>query len=156
MPKLWPLFMNKVVYQAFPQLKISAQADLYEPYSNAKLGDPVAQTDSVIYYFYKDYCPWCKQLEPLTSGLPSTVTLPDGTVSNVKLICLNKVEDKYLQIITEYYDSHNIPEERRYVPAIVIGDKYLFTYEEITPELMNALVSGEGLKTQLLDGNSRV
>ena len=82
--------------------------------------------------------------------------MPDGTVSNVKLICLNKVEDKYLQIITEYYDSHNIPEERRYVPVIVIGDKYLFTYEEITPELMNALVSGEGLKTQLLDGNSRV
>ena len=157
MPKLWPKVLNRVIYPVFPQLKpAAAEPELYEPYYNAKLGDPISETDSVIYYFYKDYCPWCKQLEPLTAGLPETITLPDGTTSKVKLICLNKVEDRYLEIITEYYDSHNIPEDRRYVPAIVIGDKYLFTYDEITPELMNALVSGEGLKTQLLDGNERV
>lgn len=42
------------------------------------------------------------------------------------------------------------------MPAIVIGDKYLFTYEEITSELMKALVAGEGVKTPLLDGNERV
>ena len=156
MPKLWPAFLNKVIYPVFPQLKTTTQEDLYEPYYNAQLGDPISENDSVIYYFYKDYCPWCKQLEPLTAGLPDKITLPDGTVSNVKLICLNKVEDRYLEIITEYYESHNIPEERRFVPAIVIGDKYLFTYEEITPELMKALVAGDGVKTPLLDGNERV
>ena len=157
MPKIWPKVLNKVIYPVFPQLKTaSAEADLYTPYSNAELGDPISETDSVIYYFYKDYCPWCKQLEPLTAGLPKEITLPDGTTSRVKLICLNKVEDRYLEIITEYYDSYNIPEERRFVPAIVIGDKYLFTNDEITPNLMNALVLGEGLKTPLLDGNTRV
>ena len=98
MPKIWPKVLNKVIYPVFPQLKTaSAEADLYTPYSNAELGDPISETDSVIYYFYKDYCPWCKQLEPLTAGLPKEITLPDGTTSRVKLICLNKVEDRYLE-----------------------------------------------------------
>jgi len=157
MPKLWPKVLNRIIYPVFPLLKLaSIEKELYEPYYNAQLGEPISETDSVVYYFYKDYCPGCKQLEQLTAGLPETITLPDGTVSRVKLICLNKVEDRYLEIITEYYDSHNIPDERRYVPTIVIGDKYLFAYEEITPGLMKSLVAGEGLKTPLLDRNERV
>ncbi len=161
MPKIWPGIKEAIVYPIFPQMKpaekvtTQAQSELYTPKSTAAFGDPIAETDSVIYYFYKDYCPWCKQLEPLTAGLPKQIILPDGTVSNVKFICLNKVEDKSLQIITEYYTAHEIPEDRQYVPAIVIGDQYLFTGEEIIGQLMDALVAGEGLKTELLDGNIR-
>ena len=69
---------------------------------------------------------------------------------------MNKVEDKYLQIITEYYETYSIPEEEQYVPAMVIGDRYLFTGEEIIGQLMDALMAGEGLKTPLLDGNARI
>ncbi len=158
MPKVWPTVKEAVVYPVLPQLKPTPAPtqEPYEPKSTAAFGDPISETDSLIYYFYKDYCPWCRQLEPLTAGLPKEITLPDGTKSSVRFVCLNKVEDKYLQIITEYYETHEISEDRQYVPAIVIGDRYLFAGEEITGQLLDALMAGEGLKTGLLDGNSRV
>ena len=152
MPKVWPGIKEAVIYPVLPQLKPTPAptAEPYIPESKTAFGDPLKETDSVIYYFYKDYCPWCKQLEPLTAGLPEQITLPGGTKSDVKLVCLNKVEDKYLEIITRYYDTHEIPEEKRYVPAMVIGDHYLFLAEEIVPQLMSLLMEGEGLKTERL------
>ncbi len=157
MPKVWPTIKNNIVYPVFPQMK-PEPAPTQEPYmpkSDSAWGDTIFTTDSVIYYFYKDYCPWCRQLEPLTAGLPEQITLLDGTKSTVRLICLNKVEDEPLEIITRYYETHDIPEERQYVPAIVIGDRYLFAGEEIIEQLMDALIAGEGLKTPLLDGTAR-
>ena len=157
MPRIWPEIKEAVVYPVFPQMKPSP-APTQEPYlpkSTASFEDPISAGDSLIYYFYKDYCPWCRQLEPLTSGLPKQITLPDGTKSDVKMVCMNKVEDKYLQIITEYYETYGIEEEKQYVPAMVIGDRYLFAGEEITGQLLDALMAGEGQKTPLLDGNMR-
>ena len=89
------------------------------------------------------------------AGLPDQITLPDGSVSKVRLLCLNKVEDEYLWIITDYYEEHEVPEDRQYVPAVVIGDRYLFLEEEIVDQLMDALMAGEGLQTQMLDGAQR-
>ena len=157
MPKVWPGIREAVVYPVFPQMK-PTPAPTQEPYlpkSDTAFGDPIAESDSLIYYFYKDYCPWCRQLEPLTSGLPEQITLPDGRVSRVRLVCLNKVEDRFLEVITAYYGEHGIPEEKQFVPAVVIGDRYLFTGEEIIGQLMDALTAGEGLNTPMLDGNRR-
>ena len=157
MPGIWPNIKEMMVYPIFPQLKPTPAPtqELYHPKSDADLGDPIGKTDSLIYYFYKDYCPWCRQLHPLTSGLPKEIVLADGTKSSVILVCLNKADEEMLQIITEYYDTYNIPEEKRLVPAMVIGDKYLFSAGEIVPELMNALIAGEGLNTRLLNGAER-
>ena len=157
MPKIWPSIKEAVVYPIFPDMKPTPAPtqEPYQPKGDYGFGNPVSKTDSVILYFYKYYCPWCRQLEPLTFGLPKQITLPDGTKSDVKLVCLNKVEDKYLQIITDYYERYGIEEEKQYVPAMVIGDRYLFAGEEITGQLLDALMAGEGLKTPLLDGNSR-
>lgn len=157
MPKVWPGIKEAVVYPVLPQLKPTPAptAEPYMPHSDTIFGEPIGATDSVIYYFYKDYCPYCRELEPLTAGLPKEIVLADGTVSQVKMVCLNKVEEDKLKIITEYYDAHNIPDERRYVPAMVIGDKYLFLKAEIVPGLMEALMAGEGLKTELMGGKSR-
>ncbi len=157
MPKVWPKIKEAVVYPVFPNMKPSPAPtqEPYEPKGGYAFGNPITSTDSVINYFYKDYCPWCRQLEPLTSGLPKQIILPDGTRSDVKMVCLNKVEDKYLQIIKEYYEEYSIPEDKQYVPSMVIGDRYLFTGEAITGQLMEALMAGEGLDTPLLDGNER-
>ena len=157
MPKVWPGIKEAVVYPVFPQMKPAPEPtqEPYTPKSTAAFEDTIAATDSLVYYFYKDYCPWCRQLEPLTAGLPARVTLPDGTESAVKLVCLNKVEEEPLRIITEYYDAYQIAEERQYVPAVVIGDRYLFANEEIIGQLMEALVNGEGLQTPLLNGQER-
>ncbi len=158
MPRVWPGIKEAVVYPVLPQLKPvpSPTQEPYQPKSTAAYGEPIAATDSLIYYFYKDYCPWCRQLEPLTAGLPKQITLPDGTQSAVKLVCLNKVEEPMLQVITEYYEQHEVPEDKQYVPAIVIGDRYLFAGEEIIGQLMDALMAGEGLTTPLLDGGQRL
>ena len=157
MPKIWPGIKEAIVYPVFPDMKPTPAPtqEPYEPKGGYAFGDPIAEMDSVVYYFYKDYCPWCRQLEPLTSGLPKQITLPDGTKSDVRLVCLNKVEDKYLQIITEYYEAHEIPEDRQYVPAMVIGDHYLFAAEEIVPQLMEALMAGEGVKTHRITAEPR-
>lgn len=161
MPKVWPEIKRNLACRIIPsshpvpETETEAEPNLYTPKSNYQYGDEISDSDSLIYYFYKDYCPYCKALEPLTAGLPAEITLPDGTPSKVKMLCLNKVEDEYLRIITDYYDEHDIPEEERYVPAIVIGDRYLFLEEEIVPQLMEALVAGEGLQTQMLDGAQR-
>ena len=158
MPKVWPGIKKAVVYPVFPQLAPTPAPtpEPYQPKSSAALGDPITASDSLIYYFYKDYCPYCRELEPLTAGLPGQITLPDGTVSSIKLICVNKVEEDALKLITEYYDTAGIPEERRYVPALVIGEQYLFLKEEIVGLLADALASGEGLRTPLLDGADRI
>ena len=139
-----------------PEPESESESELYTPKSSSLYGDEIAGSDSLIYYFYKDYCPHCMALEPLMAGLPDQITLPDGTASKVRLLCLNKVEDEYLRIITDYYEEHEIPEERQYVPAVVIGDRYLFLEEEIVDQMMDALVAGEGLQTQMLDGAHRV
>lgn len=158
MPKAWPGIKAAVVYPVFPQLQPAPAPTVppYVPHSTAALGDPIQGSDSLIYYFYKDYCGYCRELEPLTAGLPRQIILQDGTVSTVKFIGLNKVEDQYLRIINTYYEEHDIPAERCYVPAIVIGDQYLYLEDEIVPGLMDALVAGEGLKTPMLDGSKRI
>ncbi len=157
MPRIWPEIKEAVVYPVFPQMKPSP-APTQEPYlpkSTASFEDPISPSDSLIYYFYKDYCPWCRQLEPLTAGLPEEITLPDGSRSAVKLVCLNKVDQAMLQVITGYYEKYGIPEEKQYVPAIVIGERYLFAGDEIIGQLLEALTAGEGLRTPLLNGPER-
>ena len=95
-------------------------------------------------------------IKPLISGLTDQITLPDGSLSKIKLLCLNKNEEKYKKIIADYYEEHSIPEDQHYVPAIVIGNKYLFLEETIEDQLMNSLVAGEGLQTEMLEGTQRV
>lgn len=159
MPRVWQGIRGGTADSAVAQSESETTAEepeLYTPRSNTVWGEEMAVSDSVIYYFYKDYCPYCRELEPLTAGLPGEITLPDGTRSRVRLVCLNKVEETYAKIIAEYYEEYRIPEERQYVPAVVIGNRYLFPGYEIIDQLMNALAAGEGLQTPLLDGAERI
>ena len=158
MPKVWPGFKNNVVCKVIPTLCEEEETTapmLYTPKSNSKHGDEITKSDSLIYYFYKDTCPHCVEIAPLMDGLPEWITLPDGTKSNVKLICLNKAEDEYLQLIHSYYDVHEIPEDQWLVPSVVIGDRYLFLEDEISEQLLDALMAGEGLETEMIDGEAR-
>ena len=163
MPMVWPGIKEAVVYPIFPGMKPAepTPAPTQEPYvpeSRAKTAfdAEIYAGDSVIYYFYKDYCPWCRQLTPLTAALPATIVLSDGTQSAVRLICLNKADNESMQTIETYYETHNIPEEKRKVPSMVIGDRYLFGGEEIGEWLIESLIAGDGLDTPLLNGFERV
>ena len=158
MPVIWPHIKKAVVYPLLPQMR-PAPAPTQEPYvphSTASLSDSITEKDSLIYYFYKEYCPYCRELEPLMAGLPKQITLKDGTVSDVRLVCLNKVEEECQQVATRYYDEHQIDEDHRFVPGVVIGERYLYLEHEIIEQLMDALVQGEGLNTPLLNGAQRI
>ena len=163
MPIVWPRIREAVVYPIFPRMKPAEPTPAptqapYVPESRAKTAfdAEIAEDDSVIYYFYKDYCPWCRQLAPLIAALPTHITLADGTVSAVRLICLNKADNEALRIIEAYYEKHTIPDDKQKVPSIVIGSRYLFGGEEIGEWMLEALITGEGLDTPLLNGMERV
>lgn len=161
MPRVWPGFRLNVINRLIPQLAPASNQEteeerpLYTPKSDTQYGDPISTDDSLIYYFYKDYCHYCMELEPLMAGIPKEITLPDGRTSRVRLVCLNKVEEEYARIIAGYYEENNVSEDRQYVPAVVIGDRYLFLHDEIVAQLMDALIAGEGLETKVLDGVQR-
>ena len=88
MPMVWPDIKETIIYPIFPEMKpvTDQEQDLYIPESNTAFDDKIFETDSLVYYFYKDYCPYCRAIEPLMAGLPQQITLPDGTTSNVRLV----------------------------------------------------------------------
>lgn len=164
MPKIWPSIKG-AIFPSGDSAAPQATPEPYVPHGDAAYGDAIGETDSVVYYFYKDFCPHCRALDYLTTGLPDKIYLADGTESRVKLIPVRKPQDDVaaddptawiLGMITEYYDEHNVPQEDRHVPAMVIGDRYLINEDQIAGQLMDLLIAGEGLKTVLLDGNARV
>ena len=156
MPKVWPGIRDALLGGTKTEAAAQPTPEPYVPKATAAFDDPIAATDSLIYYFYKDYCPYCRELTPLMEGLPAEVTLPDGTRSAVRLVCLNKVEEAPAAVIAAYYGDHDVPEDRQYVPAVVIGDRYLFPGSEIIAQLLEALTAGEGLNTPVLNGAQRL
>ena len=159
MPKIWPAIKTQVVYRVLPDLEPTPAPVVtpapYEPEHNAVLGDPIAPADSLVYYFYKEYCPYCAAIEPIMAGLPAQLTLPDGALSTVKLVCLNKNDPAMAELIDNYYAEYSVPEDKQFVPAVVVGDRYLMPGREIIDQLMDALTAGEGLLTPVIDGSPR-
>ncbi len=113
----------------------------------------ILPSDSLIVYFYKDYCPYCKELTPLFDSLPETITLKDGTTSRVRFVSLEKQLPREMAVVQRYYDKLFVHPDRQYVPMVVIGKKALFLKDEIEKGLMDALLNEEGLLTDrsLLD-----
>ena len=128
----------------------------YRPTTDYGFRGTIRKSDSLIYYFYKGNCPHCRVLEPLTAGLPKELTLPGGELSVVRLVGVNKSEEEFAAVISRYNEAYGIPEERQFVPSMVIGDRYLLGGEEIVHQLTDALARGEGLATPLLNGAERV
>lgn len=115
----------------------------------ARNDDPadIAEGDSVIVYFYKEWCPYCIELKALMDAIPETVTLPDGTASQVRFIGLNKENQEEMAIVEAYYDLLDIDEDRQLVPMVIVGESDLFLYDEIVPGLLTGLLAGEAIHT---------
>ena len=109
----------------------------------------VSVNDSVILYFYLPWCRYCYEISPIMDNLPEYVILPDGRRSNVRLIGLNWEVPEEGYWIEYYHEYLNILAERRLVPLIIVGNRDLFLYDEVSAGLMVALEAGEGLHTPL-------
>ena len=107
------------------------------------------ESDSRIVYVYKPNCEFCAKIKPLLEGLPEHVILADGTVSRIVFASLNKDDYDQYQAVKQYYEDLLIPEDHRYSPLLIVGEKFYMGYDEIVPNLMNALIAGDGLLTDL-------
>lgn len=117
-------------------------------YRNDELTN-LSESDSKIVYVYKPNCEFCAKIKPLLQGLPENVILADGTVSRVVFVSLDKDDYDQYQAVKQYYEDLQIPEDHRYSPLLIVGDKFYMGYDEIVPNLMNALIAGDGLTTDL-------
>ena len=98
---------------------------------------------------YKPQCEFCAQVRPLLEGLPDRIHLSDGTTSRIVFVSLDKDDYDQYQIVKQYYDALQIPEDHQYSPLLIVGDRYYMGYDEIVPNLFNALINGDGLNTDL-------
>lgn len=147
MPRIW-----KWAKGLFVQPAVTVR-EPYVPVSSCSLQDVFSAEDSVIYYFYKDNCPYCEEIDGIFKGLPEEILLQNGQKSAVKLVCVNKNE--HLQVCNAYYEAAGIPENQRFVPAVAVGEHYLFAPSEILEGLYSALLSGDGLCTPMIGDNLR-
>ena len=115
---------------------------------NDDLSD-LSENDSKIVYVYKPQCEFCAQVRPLLEGLPDRIHLSDGTTSRIVFVSLDKDDYDQYQIVKQYYDALQIPEDHQYSPLLIVGDRYYMGYDEIVPSLLNALINGDGLNTDL-------
>lgn len=166
-PHWWPVispYVKQAVYTVLPSLRPASTAyevELYTPDADAKIGDPIAATDSLFYYFYFPTCPYCANYaNMILAGLPDEITLPDGSVSRVVMVPVNKHDEAEYPYMEAYYNEHGIVKNEeqndQVVPSVVIGDRYLRGTLEIRDHFYKLLLSGEGLNTPLIDGNERV
>ena len=109
----------------------------------------LSESDSKIVYVYKPQCEFCAQVRPLLEGLPDGIHLADGTASRIVFVSLDKDDYDQYQIVKQYYEALQIPEDHQYSPLLIVGDKYYMGYDEIVPNLLNALIGGDGLNTDL-------
>ena len=163
----WPVlspYVKQIVYSVIPSLEpepIPQVITPYTPKADAKLHDPIAATDSLFYYFYFPTCPYCANYADMVlAGLPDEITLPDGSVSRVMMVAVNKHDEAEYSYMEAYYNEHGIVKNEeqndQVVPSIVIGDRYLRGTMEIRDYFYQLLLSGEGLNTPLIDGGERV
>jgi hypothetical protein len=108
----------------------------------------ISVTDSVVVYFYTPWCPFCYEIESIMDNLPEYVMI-DGQKSYVRLVSYNRDIPEHHDIIWAYHEMLEIPETRRFVPLVLIGDRNLFLYGEVSRHLLTALEAGEGLATPL-------
>ena len=142
-----------------------ASSSIYEPEEPEALQEPyvperavisprkddpytISVTDSVVVYFYTPWCPFCYEISPIMDNLPEYVIV-NGRRSYVKLISLNRDIPEHHDMIRAYHEKLNIPPERQFVPLVLIGDRDLFLYDEVSYYLLPALKAGEGLTTPL-------
>lgn len=128
----------------------------YSPAGNTTLVDEIGATDSLVYYFYRPTCKFCSErADMILAGLPDEITLPDGSKSCIRLVVLNKSDPVEGEIISRYYEEHDLPKERQLVPTLIIGDRYVCGSGEIKVEFLRLLLDGAGLYTPRIDGKAR-
>ncbi len=158
MPRVWPSIKQNVYYRIFPTPvpQTTPVPDYaYFPEGTAAFDDPIGPTDSLIYYFYREACGHCVSMKPFIEGIPDEITLPDGTVSAVKFIPINSRDEQLRPTVLKTYADFGVPEDEVQVPAMIIGDRCIMMPTDIWRYFYEALLSGEGLGTPLLNGGTR-
>lgn len=92
----------------------------------------------VIWYLCTPNCESCRDAKPHVDA---------AQAQGIHVNTVNCAENaEYAARLFELFD---VPAERRYAPAVLIGQRYLIGREEISAELNSALAAGEALATRI-------
>lgn len=105
----------------------------------------IAQETTCIYFFYGDGCQHCAKAEPHLTYLESKHDL------DIQKFEIYKDRQNML-LLSDYFDSYDIPDKDKGVPVIFIADKYLIGYDPIVEQLDELIKSNKGAECPVLNG----
>ncbi len=109
---------------------LMAASILFLWFALAPAGAALAQQPTVkAVLFYSPTCPHCHQI--MTVDLPP---LLDTYGEQLAILAVNVLEPAGQRLYTAYLEQYQIPEQRRGVPALVVGDRVLVGSVEIPAE----------------------
>lgn len=107
----------------------------------------LAEQTTCLYFFYGDGCPHCARVEPLVNSLEAQYP-----VEIHKFEIYNNRSNMVL--LNQLFDSYNIQNEDRGIPAIFIGNHYLIGDKPILENLESALKNNMGSDCPKLNGQN--
>lgn len=99
-------------------------------------------------YFYTQGCVDCEAVAKFMDTMEEYYIVDHNgqkVKSKINIVKIDIGPDEGFEALYAFYDYYEVPEDRRFVPSIFIGDTHLMSAEEIKRELIGEIESGMGL-----------
>lgn len=105
-----------------------------------------AQNQTCVYFFYGDGCAHCARVEPIITNLESeSLDIHRFEIYN---------DRSNLLLLNQYFESYNISDENRGVPAVFIGNNYFVGDKSIIENIELTIKQNEGVKCPKINGQN--
>ncbi len=101
-----------------------------------------------LYFFYGNGCPHCARVEPLINQLGQRADL------DVKQFEIY-YDRENVNLLQQYFDSYNVPEDQRGIPAVFIGNTYLSGDTPILDKLEKVIKQNNGSACPVVGQNNK-
>lgn len=118
----------------------------YASDAEIEVDEEYATTEFV--YFYTQGCVDCEAVSKFMDKMDDVYIVEHNgqqVKSKISILKIDIGPDEGFETLYAFYDYYEVPEDRRFVPSIFIGDTHFMSAEEIERELIDAIESGKGL-----------
>jgi cytochrome c biogenesis protein CcdA len=110
-------------------------------------GVSLAQQDTCVYFFYGEGCQHCARVEPFIDTLE---TRGGSTIYSFEVY--NNRSN--IALLNSFFDNYGIPNEKRGIPVVFIGNTYLIGDVPIKENLENNIKNNAGSACPILNGHN--